>query len=235
LKEVTSPALIFLSWISLAVALACALAIAIHLALGGRQRMWIMNVVWPVTALWAGPIALWAYWRYGRAGSARAAEDARRRGAPAPNREQPFAVLVAKGATHCGSGCTLGDIAAELFTLALPLAIFGQRLFGSWIYDFAAAYVLGIAFQYFTIKPMRQVSAGKGLIEAIKADTLSLMAWQVGMYGWMAIVRFAIVGRDLPKDRPVFWFMMQIGMVFGFATAYPVNWWLLRRKIKEAM
>ncbi len=33
----------------------------------------------------------------------------------------------------------------------------------------------------------------------------------------------------------VFWFMMQIAMLFGFITAYPVNWWLLRKKIKEVM
>jgi hypothetical protein len=29
--------------------------------------------------------------------------------------------------------------------------------------------------------------------------------------------------------------MMQIAMVFGFATAYPVNWWLIRSGIKERM
>ena len=29
--------------------------------------------------------------------------------------------------------------------------------------------------------------------------------------------------------------MMQIGMALGFATAYPVNWWLLRIGLKERM
>jgi Domain of unknown function (DUF4396) len=29
--------------------------------------------------------------------------------------------------------------------------------------------------------------------------------------------------------------MMQIAMIFGFCTSYPVNWWLLRRGIKEPM
>jgi hypothetical protein len=29
--------------------------------------------------------------------------------------------------------------------------------------------------------------------------------------------------------------MMQIAMVVGFATAYPVNWWLIARGIKERM
>jgi hypothetical protein len=29
--------------------------------------------------------------------------------------------------------------------------------------------------------------------------------------------------------------MMQIGMICGFATSYPMNWWLLRIGLKEAM
>lgn len=29
--------------------------------------------------------------------------------------------------------------------------------------------------------------------------------------------------------------MMQIAMIAGFITAYPVNWWLLRKGIKEKM
>jgi hypothetical protein len=72
-------------------------------------------------------------------------------------------------------------------------------------------------------------------IAAIKADTLSLTAWQLGMYGWMAIVTFLIFGRELETTDPVFWFMMQIAMLFGFMTSYPVNWWLLGAGIKERM
>ena len=29
--------------------------------------------------------------------------------------------------------------------------------------------------------------------------------------------------------------MMQLAMLCGFATAYPVNWWLIRRGLKEKM
>jgi hypothetical protein len=82
---------------------------------------------------------------------------------------------------------------------------------------------------------MRGLGVGAGLREALKADTLSLTAWQIRMYGWMAVVVFATFGRELPKTGPVFWFMMQIAMFAGFITSYPVNWWLLRGGIKEAM
>ncbi|HWC81729.1 MAG TPA: DUF4396 domain-containing protein [Pseudonocardiaceae bacterium] len=33
----------------------------------------------------------------------------------------------------------------------------------------------------------------------------------------------------------MYWFLMQIGMIAGFFTAWPVNVWLIRRGIKEAM
>jgi hypothetical protein len=55
------------------------------------------------------------------------------------------------------------------------------------------------------------------------------------MYGWMAIATFVLFGHELNKARPTFWFMMQIAMLLGFFTSYPVNGWLLKKKIKEAM
>lgn len=67
-------------------------------------------------------------------------------------------------------------------------------------------------------------------------DSLSLTAWQLGMYGWMAIALFLLFSpAALPKREPTFWFMMQIAMFAGFLTSFPVNWWLLRTGIKETM
>lgn len=224
-----------LAWLALAVSAICALALAVDLLNGQAQKMWIMDLVWPLTALWAGPAGLWFYFRYGRQGSSRAMRAAKEAGRPMPSRQQPFPALVAKGTLHCGAGCTLADVLAESFAVVVPLTVFGHRIFGSWIYDYILALSLGIAFQYFTIMPMRKLSRKDGLVQAAKADFLSLTAWQVGMYGWMAIATFALFDRELPKGGPVFWFMMQVGMFLGFATAYPMNWWLLRRGIKERM
>ena len=39
----------------------------------------------------------------------------------------------------------------------------------------------------------------------------------------------------LHPNSPVYWFLMQIGMILGFFTAWPMNVWLIRRGIKEAM
>lgn len=149
---------------------------------------------------------------------------------------KPFWQSVAVGVTHCGAGCTLGDLIAEWLVVVVPVTLFGRHIFGTWVLDFVLAFLLGIAFQYFTIQPMRHLSVGKGIIAALKADSLSLTAWQVGMYGWMALTLFVFFSEDaLPKTGPTFWFMMQIAMIFGFLTSYPVNWWLLRKGLKETM
>jgi hypothetical protein len=219
---------------SLVVALGCAAVILVDVVLH-PQHMAVMNVVWPVTALYLGPIALWGYFTAGRSSTEDAVRSAERAGQPMPGKRRPTWQATALAATHCGAGCTLGDLAAESFVVLVPLTLFGHRIFGTWVLDYALAFVLGIAFQYFTIAPMKGLSPGEGLVAALKADTLSLTAWQVGMYGWMALVVFVLVGHELSKSSPSFWFMMQIAMVAGLFTSYPVNRWLLARGIKERM
>jgi hypothetical protein len=227
--------LVIVAWIGIAIGGASALVIALDIAAGHRQRMWIMNLVWPLTALYAGLAGLWAYYAVGRtmtqqAGRVDAATDGKRRG-----EERSLAAAAALGATHCGSGCTLGDLVAEWFVVLVPLTLFGRAIFGTWALDFVLAFLFGIAFQYFTITPMRHLSVADGLKAALKADTASLIAWQLGMYGWMALVTFVIFGHELEKTSPVFWFMMQIAMAAGFFTSWPVNAWLVRRGWKEKM
>jgi hypothetical protein len=39
----------------------------------------------------------------------------------------------------------------------------------------------------------------------------------------------------LSVASPTYWFMMQIGMIVGFFTAWPVNTWLIRTGWKEKM
>ncbi len=220
---------------SLIISLLCSLIVVADILSGHKQHMWIMNLVWPITALYSGPIGLWAYYRLGRLSTHAKFQAARARDETPPGKQKPFWQSVFVGATHCGSGCTLGDIIAEWFVFFVPLTLFGMHVFAAWAIDYALALLFGIAFQYFSIQPMRKLPVAKGLIAAIKADTLSLTAWQVGMYGWMALVIFVIFAHEIPKTDPVFWFMMQIAMLAGFLTSYPVNWWLLRKGIKEAM
>jgi len=110
----------------------------------------------------------------------------------------------------------------------------GSLVFGEWTLDYVLALVIGVSFQYMAISPMLQQEGAAIWWRALKVDFLSLTAWQVGMYGWMALVIFLWFGR-IPPNRIEFWFMMQLAMACGFVTSYPMNWWLIRVGIKTAM
>jgi hypothetical protein len=219
-----------LAIVSLASGIVCAAAIARDIA-ENPQPMAIMNLVWPISALYGGVLALVIYLLTG----VRARQS------------KPLATSVAAGTTHCGAGCTLGDIAAEWLCLGAPIvalwfgwqSIFGEKMFAVWIVDFIFAFGFGIVFQYFAIAPMRGLSFWPGIAAALKADTLSLTAWQVGMYGFMALAQYAyfrpLTGKMLEVNTPEFWFTMQLAMLCGFVTSYPVNWWLIDAGLKEKM
>jgi ABC-type antimicrobial peptide transport system permease subunit len=103
--------------------------------------------------------------------------------------------------------------------------------------DYLAALILGIGFQYFAVAPMRGLRVRDGLAAAAKADVASLTSFEVGLFGWMALMSLVLfpAPHHLRPDSAVYWLLMQVGMVIGFATAWPVNVWLIRRGIKEAM
>jgi len=225
-----------LSAASILLGVACAGLIAVD-ECRRPQKMWIMNMVWPLTALFGTLIWLAAYFAWGRNAPPGQADD----------KTASFPVMVMKGSSHCGAGCTLGDIIAEWAAFRFPaLAVwfgwhtaFSEKMFAVWIPDFIAAFLLGIVFQYFTIKPMRDLSAWQGIVAAVKADIASITAWQIGMYGLMAIIQFLwfkpAYGGIADVASPEFWFAMQFAMLAGFATSYPVNWWLIRLGLKEQM
>jgi Domain of unknown function (DUF4396) len=234
-----------LAIVSLISAIGAAVIIAVDIA-RRPQHMAVMNVVWPVTALYGGLLALWFYFRHGRAAAKAAMPQATKQAAPAAT-SNSFPVIVAIGDTHCGAGCTLGDIIAETLAFFYPTiaiwfgwrTIFAEKMFAVWIFDFILAFALGIMFQYFAIVPMRGLSFREGVLAALKADAISLTAWQVGMYICIAVAQFLIFGplfgEMLRPDTVEFWFVMQIAMIAGFITSYPVNWWLIKAGVKVEM
>ncbi len=81
----------------------CALIVVSDLLAGHKQHMWVMNIVWPMTALYAGPLALWAYFSVGRLSTQGAVQEAKARDEDPPGKKKPFWQMVALGASHCGA------------------------------------------------------------------------------------------------------------------------------------
>ena len=120
-----------------------------------------------------------------------------------------------------------------MFLAGLTMA--GSVLWADYAIDFLFAYLLGLVFQYFAIAPMRHLSGWPGIKAAVKADTISLIAFEVGMFAWMAFSSKVLIQPRPEPTQAVYWLSMQIAMVVGFATAFPANWWLIRKGLKEAM
>lgn len=55
---------------------------------------------------------------------------------------------------------------------------------------------------------MRGLGLKDGIIAAVKADFWSLTAFEIGLFGWMVLMRFVFFGRHLHPNSPVYWFMM---------------------------
>lgn len=226
------PWLTVVAEVSLIISALCAVVVAVDL-FSHPQKMAIMNIVWPITPLYLGLIGLWAYFAIGRAkpkGQNTDKEMDRNK-----DKKNPPWQSVFTGVTHCGAGCTLGDVIAEFGVFFLGLTIAGATIWPAFIADFVMAYSLGIVFQYFSIVPMRGLGFKEGVIAAIKADTLSIAVYEAGMFVWMALVYFVFFHPHLKPTQPAYWLMMQIAMIFGFATSYPMNRWLIKRGLKEAM
>jgi len=224
-----------LAWISLGIAFICA-AIIILDEIRHPQAMGIMNVVWPVTALYLSVIGLWWYFHSGRkmardSFATHHAHYQEQNTKAAPTWSQSLLA-----ASHCGAGCVLADIGVEFVIFFAGLTIAGSTMAASFVWDFVGAWTLGIVFQYFSIKPMTNLSAGAALVAAIKSDTLSIIAFQVGMYAWMIVAHMWLFPtRHLVPVSPVFWLMMQVAMALGLLTSSPMNRWLVRVGWKEKM
>ncbi|MFS0783096.1 DUF4396 domain-containing protein [Bacillus sp. 1P06AnD] len=231
-REEEMDTLTVVSYIAVFLGIISAVFIAVDLV-SHPQSMKIMNIVWPINGLYLGPFAIWAYWVMGRE-KGDDGEDMDMGG------KKPFWQSVFVSTSHCSGGCTLGDAFGVPFVFFTGFTIMGSMLFTHYVVEFILAYIFGVLFQVFSIVPMNRqmgnhMSWGKGFIEAIKADTISLIAFEIGMFGWMAIVHYVLFDTPPEPNSMPYWFMMQIAMILGALTSYPANWFLVKKGIKEGM
>ncbi len=217
--------LTIVSWTALSIGIICSLIITADVY-RHPQMMKIMNVVWPINGWFFGPFALYTYFKWGKLKT----NDSQKE----DTRGKHAKVFVST--SHCSSGCTLGDIIGVPIVALTAMTIAGSVLFAHYVVEFILAYIFGIIFQFYAIYPMAEEQGIAGSIKAaIKADSLSLIAFEIGMFGWMAIVHFWLFQEPPKPNEATYWFMMQLAMIFGFITSYPANWILVNKGIKEEM
>lgn len=226
--------------------------------------MKIMNLVWPISALYLGPFALYYYFKHEKIWPikkccckvlGKTAKDRShtccQHGDRASCRyktkkmssmdhsmpmetSNPSLASIFLSSLHCGAGCVLGDIIAEIIIFFGAIQIFGAAIWASFFIDYGIALAFGLIFQYYTIHPMKpELSVGQVFTRAIKADILSLTFFEIGLFGWMLACYFMFES-VLLANQVTFWFMMQIGMILGLLTTMPINYYLIKYKIKPS-
>ena len=93
----------------------------------------------------------------------------------------------------------------------------------------ALAFVSGFAL---TLFPMMR--SGRTLVETFKivwlGETISIGVMEIAMN----VTDYAMGGMQVASvATPLFWISMGVAAVAGFIAAFPVNWWMLKRNIKE--
>jgi len=131
---------------------------------------------------------------------------------------------------HCvagdGVGILVGAVIAALLLLP-PLP------------DFILEYLLGFGFgwaifQALFMKDMAGGSYTKALKTTFIPEWTSMNCLMAGMAIVSMIGKANVAGSDHPSS-PRFWFIMSMALLVGLCAAYPMNYWLVSRKLKHGM
>ncbi len=217
------------SWFFVGLALLCAAAILYDVyGRGHRQRVRVMELVWPITALYLGPLALPAYHRWGRPRS----EKWQKEHGVAPEKSLP--AVAATGGIPGGAASAIGHVIGVPLVVFSGLTIAGEPLWVMILLIAVIATVLLFAFEYFfSTVPARGLPSGEGLGVALLIAFVTVLAFDVGMGGWMLVMHFLLFMP--PLTDVTFLFLMQVGLILGFLTGYPAVLWLVRRGTKATV
>lgn len=195
-----------LAWAFIALAVATAAWIAYDIyARRHRHDTVAVELVWIASALYLGPFALPVYTRYGRA-PVRGATPAAVAGLPGGG-ASAVAHLIGVPLV-IASGITIAGI--DLWVMIIVIGTLAIMLL--FVYERSAARAA-----------QRRLTVGAAALAAV----VTVLAFDIGMGGWMLLLHF----NELmpPATEASFWFLMQLGIVLGLLTGYPVVKWLASR------
>ena len=132
---------------------------------------------------------------------------------------------------HCVAGDATGIILAAVVTAALGLPM--------WI-DLIVEYVAGFAFGLFIFQSlfMKEMMGGTYWENVRKTFLPEFISMNAMMAGMAPVMSLLMMGRDMRAMEPtelVFWGVMSLGVMVGFAVTYPVNVWMVKRGLKHGL
>jgi len=154
---------------------------------------------------------------------------------PCPGTHEEFVKPLWKqgvGSTiHCVAGDATGIILAAVITASL-----GLPMWLDLIVEYATGFGFGLfIFQSLFMKDMMGGTYWQNVRRSFLPEFISMNAMMAGMGSLMS---FLMMGRDMRAMDPLellFWGVMSLGVIVGFATAYPVNVWLVAEQLKHGL
>ena len=132
---------------------------------------------------------------------------------------------------HCVAGDATGIILATATTALLGLPM--------WI-DLIVEYLAGFAFGLFIFQSLfMQSMMGGTYWENVRRTFLpELISMSFMMAGMAPVMSFLMMSRDMRAMEPsqlLFWGVMSLGVMAGYAAAYPSNVWMVAKQLKHGL
>ena len=136
----------------------------------------------------------------------------------------PF-LTSAQSTLHCLTGCVIGEVTGLVIAVLLGLGIWPTIVLATTL-----AYLSGFTLGLFPV--MRDQN--KTLVEAFKViwigEVISIGVMEIVMNA----VDYSMGGMQAGSlAAPIFWIAIAVAIPAGFLAAWPVNWWLLSRDLKN--
>jgi hypothetical protein len=154
---------------------------------------------------------------------------------PRPGEHEKFVSPLWKQSVGSTIHCCAGD-ATGIIVAAAVTALLG---FPMWI-DLIVEYIMGFAFGLFIFQAlfMMQMMGGSywdNVRNTLVPEFISMNAMMAAM---AVVMSFLMMGRDMRAMEPgelMFWGVMSLGVIAGFALAYPFNVWMVQHRLKHGL
>ena len=202
------------AWTFLTLSVLSAAFIAADIYLGRRRHNSVATeLVWIASGLYLGPFAIAFYLNRGRTNTDSAPADG-------TTSKPDTAVALLPG----GGASAVAHLIAVPFVVAIGWTIAGLAM---WPMILIIAVLVVVMVAVYERVASNGHASRLSVGAAIAAAVITVVAFDIGMVGWMLLLHF---NNAMPAvTDSTFWFLMQVGVLVGLLTGYPAVKWLLSR------
>lgn len=154
---------------------------------------------------------------------------------PRPGEHEQFTRPLWKQGVGSTIHCVAGD-ATGIILAAAVTAMLGLPMWVDLIIEYAAGFTFGLfIFQSLFMQSMMGGSYWENVRKTFVPELISMNAMMAGMAPVMSLLMMCRDMRAMQPTELLFWGVMSVGVMAGFALAYPFNVWLVAAKLKHGL